>query len=171
MLNNDLTSSDSRLGQNYSFTSVVKLQKDPTGIFYARPAASVNRIRNQEYPVKMPTKRLAPRGLALGKTYRRKHPSVRHFATMPEYYLGTLDVLSDLQDSKKREDSKPGQRVEEPSMLVLVTSVSSAKRLNKLICMLLTAGGILLISKRKRLTGLATNMSRLFFATMKGSKK
>jgi len=95
-----------------------------------------------------------------------KHPLVVRLATMPEYWFETLNVQSDLQESTKREQCKLGQRSEEQSTPVLVTSAYSAKGLNKVLGMLLTAGGILLITKHKRLIGLATSLGGLFITAM-----
>ena len=44
---------------------------------------------------------------------------------------------------------------EDSSTPVQVTSVSSAKRVNRVLCILITVGGILLFTRHRRLIGLA----------------
>lgn len=154
------------MNQKYSLTSIVILQKDATGIFRACPVSDVDKIGNRAYSVNSITKGLAPSGIGLSRTCREKHPTLRRFAAIPKYYLRTLyDQLN--PHSPKPKHCRLGVKVEESLTTVQVTGLFSTKRLNNIRYILLIAGGILLITKHKRLIDLANSLGRLFIKAIK----
>jgi|GEM_PF-5795003 len=168
---NDFNRSDNRRGQKCIFTSVVILQKDSTGIVQACPTSNNNIIGSRIYSVNSKTKRLSSNVVVLSRTYRQKHLPMIRFADMTGDGNTTLNIQSKLKRSTKQEHWKPRQRAEKPLTPAMVTSVSSVRRLNKVLYILLTAFGILLISRHKKLIGLVNWLGGVFITARTVSKK
>ncbi|SHI89147.1 hypothetical protein SAMN02746098_04817 [Desulfosporosinus lacus DSM 15449] len=155
MLNNNIIRSDNRKGHQFPFTSVVILQKDSTGIVHACPVSKANIIGSRTYSVKSTTKRLSSSSVVVSRVYRKIPPSAISLSIKPKYWQGTLKV----------------QCVSKPSNPVLLTSATSVKRLIQVLCILLTAGGILLITKPKKLITLANSLRAYLLRPCRFHKK
>lgn len=152
MLNNDLISSHSKEEYKYPFTNVVILQKESTGISRACRVSDINTIESQAFSVKSATKQVSSSVLVIGKSNHQKNPIMISFTSIPEYCLA-------------------GQDDEEPSIPVLMTSVSSPKRPNKKLWIFIIAGAVLLITRRRSLIGLARGLGGQFISAITVSKK
>ncbi len=149
MLNNEFIRLDSRRGQNCLCTSVVKQHMKLTETVHDYLVKDVNMIGSRRYSLKSEIKVPSSNVIVLGTSYRRQHPTVMCCVSKPESWSGTINAQSDLPDMTKQKLCKSGQRCNEPSKSVLAKSVSSGKILNKVLGILLTVSGILLIIKHK----------------------